>query len=196
VLVGVAAVGLAATALIRADVRGFSTRAEPSTLERVAARTVRRWAVPRGMRTISNPVSFSPDVWSEGRAHFADHCAACHANNGSGDTEMGRHLYPPAPDMRLADTQSLTDGELYWVIENGVRLTGMPAWGDGSDHDQATWKLVHFIRHLRDLSPEQLDEMGALNPRTPAELKEEQDDQQFLNGQALEPPTETSHHHH
>ncbi len=42
---------------------------------------------------------------------------------------MGRNMYPPAPDMRLAETQQMTDGELFYIIQNGVRLTGMPAWG-------------------------------------------------------------------
>ena len=95
---------------------------------------------------------------------------------------MGQHLYPRAPDLRLRDTQDLTDGELYWIIENGVRLTGMPAWGNGGDNDTDTWHLVHFVRKLKDLTPEQLKEMQALNPKTPLELKEEQEDQQFLAG--------------
>jgi len=64
---------------------------------------------------------------AEAKAHFADHCAICHANNGSGNTEIGRNLYPKAPDMRLPQTLNLTDGELYYTIHNGIRLTGMPA---------------------------------------------------------------------
>ena len=93
------------------------------------ARTARRWAVPAAARKAPNPIAFSPEVWAEARAHFADHCASCHGNDGRGATELGRNLFPRAPDMRLPDTQNLTDGELYWIIENGVRLTGMPAWG-------------------------------------------------------------------
>ena len=63
---------------------------------------------------------------------------------------MGRNLYPKAPDMRQSGTQRLSDGELYWIIENGVRLTGMPSWGDGSGNDQDTWKLVHVVRHMTE----------------------------------------------
>jgi len=178
-------------------VSGFSTRAQPTWVERVTARTVRQWAVPQRMRQTINPVTFSPDVWAEARAHFADHCATCHANDGSGDPEMGRNLYPKAPDMRLAETQRLTDGELYWIIENGVRLTGMPAWGSGGDNDTDSWKLVHFIRHLKDLTSAQIDDMKALNPKSPAELEEERQDQDFLDGKAPETPSETpSHHQH
>jgi mono/diheme cytochrome c family protein len=146
---------------------GFSARGEPTRVERIAARLARRWAVPARGRQARNPVPFTPTTWAEGREHFADHCATCHANDGSGQTEIGRNLYPKAPDMRAEDTQSLTDGELYYMIENGVRLTGMPAWGSGRDDDLDTWRLVIFLRHLRELTPEQLKEMEALNPKSP-----------------------------
>jgi mono/diheme cytochrome c family protein len=191
-----AVVSLAVLAIFLIDVGGLSTRAQPTVGERLIARTTRRWAVPRRMRAATNPVPFSPSVWTESRAHFADHCATCHANDGSGDTEIGRNLYPNAPDVRLAATQRLTDGELYWIIENGVRLTGMPAWGTGGDDDIDSWKLVHFIRHLAELTPEQLQEMAALNPRSPSEFDEEQQDQAFLQGKEPESPPSTSSHHH
>lgn len=161
---------------------GFSTRSEPTAIERAVARATRRLAVPSGVRDWRNPVAFNRDVWVEARAHFADHCASCHANDGGGHTEMGQNLYPRAPDMRLSDTQRLSDGELYWIVENGVRLTGMPAWGTGGGDDADTWKLVHFIRRLDQLTSDDLREMQALNPRSPAEMKEEQDDDRFLQG--------------
>ncbi len=182
------AAAVATLLFIRAD--GFSTRVNPSMPERVLARTVRHLAVPRSGRDALNPIPFSPDVWAQGRAHFADHCASCHGNDGRGNTEMGRHLYPRAPDMRQSGTQGLTDGELYWIIENGVRLTGMPAWGDGSGNDQDTWKLVHFVRHLNELTDEQLEEMEAFNPRSSTELQEERQDKDFLEGK--EPDTTPS----
>ena len=161
---------------------GFSTRRQPTPVEGIIARAARRWAIPRAGRDAANPVPFSDEVWAEARAHFADHCATCHGNDGRGDTTLGRNLYPKAPDMRLAATQQLSDGGLYWIIENGVRLTGMPAWGAGGGNDNDTWKLVHFIRRLNQLSPEQLQEMEALNPKSPADLEEERADQQFLAG--------------
>jgi mono/diheme cytochrome c family protein len=151
-------------------------------------------SVPRAARAAVNPVAFSADVFAQSRAHFADHCASCHANDGSGKTELGRGLFPRAPDMRLAQTQDKTDGEIYWIIENGIRLTGMPAWGAGGGDDADTWKLVHFIRHLKELTPEQLKEMAALNPRSPGELEEEKADERFLAGEDVE-PSPTPHHH-
>ena len=194
----VAAAGTAIVLIVVAFLRlnGLSTRSQPTAIERVLARVARRWAVPRGARNAVNPVTFSADVWAESRAHFADHCASCHGNDGRGQTELGRNLYPKTPDMRRDDTQGLTDGELYWIIENGVRLTGMPAWGTGGADDLDTWKLVHFIRRLNDLTPEQLKEMEALNPKSPAEIQEELDDQKFLSGEQTDPTSTGKTHLH
>ena len=165
--------------------RGFSARDEPSWVEKVMARRVRALAVPARLRNAKNPVSPTPEVLSDAREHFADHCAVCHANDGSGGTAIGQNLYPRAPDMRQQDTQRLTDGELYSIIQNGIRLTGMPAWGkEGDENDEDSWKLVQFIRHLNELTPAQLKEMQKLNPKTPDEIEEERQDEEFLRGGA------------
>jgi mono/diheme cytochrome c family protein len=176
----IAAVVLGSLAWVRLQ-QGFSARAQPSAIERSLAVALRRAAVPAAARRATNPFSPSTEVLAEARAHFADHCASCHANNGSGDTAMGRGLYPPAPDMRTAGTQSLTDGELYWIIHNGIRLSGMPAWGD-PNRDDDSWKLVVFIRHLPSMTPDEESEMDDLNPKSPAELREEEQDRRFLTG--------------
>jgi mono/diheme cytochrome c family protein len=155
-------------------------------------------AVPSEARVVSNPVPASPDVLRDGMAHFADHCATCHANNGSGDTSIGRGLYPKAPDMRLAATQDLTDGELFYIIEHGVRFTGMPAWGDGTPETATgSWHLVHFIRRLPQLTEQELADMKALNPKSPEEWREEEDIRRFLEGEgrAPKPAPKPTHKH-
>jgi mono/diheme cytochrome c family protein len=172
---------------------GFSARDQPSTLETYVARTARRLAVPSGMKNEENPFTASHELMVEARAHFANHCAICHANNGSGKTEIGQNLYPKAPDMRLPQTQSLTDGELYSTIHNGIRLTGMPAWGT-EVRDEDSWKLVLFIRHLPQLTPAEEREMEGLNPKGPGEKQEQIEEERFLNegqpgNQAPKPPT-------
>ena len=165
--------------------RGFSARDQPSAVEAVAARVMRRLAVPRQARSLANPVYPTDEVFADARAHFADHCAVCHANDGSGNTTIGRNLYPKAPDMRLDATQSLTDGELYTIIQDGIRLTGMPAWGkEGDENDEDSWKLVHLLRHFKDLTPAQLKEMERMNPKSPDEIEEERQEQEFLRGGA------------
>jgi len=187
--VAIAVAVLVAFLMVR---RGFSARDDPSWTEKFVARRVRSFAVPARARNAANPFPPTPEVLADARAHFADHCAVCHANDGSGRTTIGQNLYPKAPDMRQDDTQRLTDGELYYIIQNGIRLTGMPAWGDqGDDKDEDGWKLVHFIRHLSELTPAQLKEMEKLNPKTAAELEEERQDEEFLRGGAPAEPAPT-----
>ena len=139
---------------------GFSAREKPTRLEAFLARRARVLATPAGIRRLSNPLVSSPLNVAEGRDHFADHCALCHANDGSGKTMINEGLYPPAPDLREDETQRLSDGELLYIIKNGIRFTGMPGW-DGDDQD--TWKLVLFVRHLSDLSEKELELMKESN---------------------------------
>jgi hypothetical protein len=85
--------------------------------------------------------------------------------------------------MSQPATQSLSDGELFSIIQNGVRLTGMPAWGgDTADDDRETWELVLFIRHLPAITPEEARQMEALNPRSRKEFEEEEEARHFLEG--------------
>lgn len=182
--------GIAVPAFVKNRSDGFSARSRPSSLEQWGAGKLRALSLPAAAKNRTNPVAESAEVLADARAHWADHCATCHANDGSGDVAMGKHMYPPAPDMRQAATQNLTDGELFFVIQNGIRFTGMPAWGADpggqgahSNHDeQDSWKLVHFIRHLPKMTQDEVRQMEQMNPKTPDELKEEQEERDFLNG--------------
>jgi mono/diheme cytochrome c family protein len=162
---------------------GFSAKTDPHMLEVLMARKLRYLAVPLAQREKVNPVSDGSDVQREARAHFADHCATCHSNTGSGQTPIGKNVYPKAPDLRLPATQSMSDGEIFFVIHNGIRFTGMPAFGIGEpDEDLDSWKLVHFIRHLPNLTAAELEEMKALNPKSKHQLDEEAMRARFLEG--------------
>ncbi len=182
IALGVVAVGVAsAWMLLLPDL--FSARAKPSQIEASIARALRSRSIPRTIRELENPVAATPQVLAEGRTHFADHCAVCHANDGSGKTSMGPHFYPPAPDMRQRDTQSLSDGELFYAIQNGIRFTGMPAFGSGSPEDErASWELVHFIRHLPEITKAEIREMEKMNPKSHTDREEEDEMNQFLGG--------------
>ena len=193
-VVGLLAVAGLALGVVAVRQSGLSARDEPGAVEARLARLVRGVAIPSAVRSQVNPVPSTRETLVESRAHFADHCASCHGNDGSGQTALGRRLYPRAPDMRLPATQSLTDGELFHVIENGIRFTGMPGWG-GEVSPAVSWKLVLFIRHLPRLGPEELLEMERLNPRSPDEWRELQQDQEFL--QAIPAgPAKDGHHSH
>ena len=162
---------------------GIGARDEPTALEASVARAMRHFAVPRAMRGMKNPVPVSAEVLTSGLKHFADHCASCHGNDGRGETTLGQNLYPKVPDMTRPATQDLSDGELFAIIENGVRLTGMPAWGTPSPGDHAqSWHLVHFIRHLPEVTPEEIEEMEQLNPLSKEQWKEQEEAERFLRG--------------
>ena len=168
---------------------GLNARGTAGVMETRLARAARRLAIPGMERERKNPVPESEEAIADGMMHFADHCASCHGNDGRGQTEMGRGLYPKAPDMRLPETQALSDGELFYIIDNGVRFTGMPAFGTGTAAgDESTWRLVHFVRHLPRLTADELQRMESVNPRSPEEIRQEIEEQQFLQGGGDLPP--------
>jgi mono/diheme cytochrome c family protein len=198
IVLGIATVAIAFGSVIR---YGFSAHDRPTAIEEMFARAARRWAAPADLRDRKNPVLPAPEVLANARAHFADHCAICHGNDGKGNTEIGQHLYPGAPDMTLARTQNLSDGELFSIIENGIRLTGMPGWGDGTAASaKGSWELVHLIRHLPRITPQEIAEMEKLNPKSPEEWQQMQAEDSFLAGADAAPepaasPSRPTHQH-
>jgi mono/diheme cytochrome c family protein len=166
---GLLLAGVATTAgLTYVKVTGLRSQPDPGALETRVARSIRAQAVPLEIKTLRNPVPASTDAVAAGRKHFARYCALCHGNDGGGKgTAYGRGFFPKAPDMRSPDTQNLTDGELFYIIENGVRFTGMPAFGTGTADPQGetlVWQLVQFIRRLPAITPDEIGEMESLNP--------------------------------
>jgi mono/diheme cytochrome c family protein len=192
-LVVVVVAGLAGVLVISIFHNGLSARATPTLLETMMARDARHLAIPSAARDLQNPVPASAENLHDALLHFADHCASCHGDDGRGDTLLGRGLYPKPPDLRLPESQKLSDGELFWVIENGVRFTGMPAFSNPGSQDDS-WKLVQFIRHLPRLTVEERMEMERNNPKSPADRLEEKQEDDFLNGTTPVPPAESHHH--
>jgi len=175
---------------------GFSARGTPSGIERIAATTARKLAVPSSYRHLHSPFPGSPENIRAGMEHFADHCATCHANDGSGGTMFGKGMYPKPPDMRIAETQDKSDGELYYTIENGIRLSGMPAFGKEHDvGDTDTWRLVLFVRHLPKMTTQEMQQMTQLNPKTEEERQEEKQEEEFLRGDNPQTQGNRSHQH-
>jgi mono/diheme cytochrome c family protein len=157
--VALLALGVYGTRLIW---HAFSTADQPSYLEKTVARTARNLAIPRKGRREANPWKATPEILQEAGKNFLDRCAICHGPDGSGQTSVGRNLYPKVPDLRLPQTQDLADGEIRYIIRNGVRLTGMPGWAKPHDEQgDDSWKLVVFIRSLRQLTREEQEQQSA-----------------------------------
>ena len=174
---------------------GFSSRTPPGRIESSLAEATRGLAIPARYKSMRNPVAVTPDALLHGMEHWADHCATCHGNDGSGNTMFGNTMYPRPPDMRRRDTQEKSDGELYYTIQNGIMLTGMPAFGTPGNDDSDSWKLVAFIRHLPSLTQDEEMEMEKMNPKSPEEIEEERNEENFLQGGQSPSQRPPSHHH-
>jgi mono/diheme cytochrome c family protein len=187
------AVGGIAGSLILHD--GLSATATPTKLEAFFARHARGLAIPANARATKNPLPASPEVLQDARRHFADHCAVCHGNDGNANTMLGRGMYPKPPDLRQPATQNLSDGEIFWIIEHGVRFTGMPAFTSHGGDQQDTWKLVLFIRHIASLSPAERMDMEQHNPKGPEDRQEEKDENNYLDAPAADSKQAPAHPH-
>ncbi len=176
-------VAVCALLFIYAVTTGLDARATPGALETTVFRAVRAFSIPRAVRNQTDPAPSDAAAMHDAMAHFADHCASCHGADGSGDTEIGRGLYPKPPDMRQSPTQRLTDGELFYIVEHGVRFTGMPGFGTGTaEGARASWSLVRLIRQLPGMTPDQVEHIRTMVPRSPDEIRREMDEDRFLAG--------------
>ena len=133
--------------------RGFRATSTPSGFETVAARSIRNFAIPSAEHRRTNPVTADPVALQEGRDAFLARCASCHGVDGRGATPIGANQYPRVPDLHAAATQHLSDGDIHYIIENGVQLTGMPAMH--AEPSSESWKLVSYIRNLRSATPQE-----------------------------------------
>jgi predicted CXXCH cytochrome family protein len=134
--------------------RGFRASSSPTVFETSAARLVRDFAIPRAERSQKNPFAGDDQAIAQGRDEFLSRCATCHGSDGSGATPIGSGLYPRVPDLRGPSTQALTDGEIHYLIANGIQLTGMPAMPAlNGREEQLSWALVTYVRQLRAATP-------------------------------------------
>jgi len=145
---------------------------QPSKVETALANMAKDVAIPIEAETLANPLPANDDVVSQGRQVYSQSCAVCHGPDGRGSTDLGRNMYPPAMDLSSPHVQHWRDAELFWIIQNGVRLTGMPSWKPVlSEND--TWALVEFLRGLpNDAMATGADTAAAGSGRGP-EAKEE-----------------------
>ena len=157
-LITIVLLGIAGAIVLSVFVRrgGLAANVEPSRLERSVAERLVRLSIPADADRQQNPLSGDPDAWQQAREHYLDHCAGCHGRDMKGNTDVGANMYPRVPDLTSAEVQRKSDGALFYIIQNGVRWTGMPAWkGEHSPDD--TWKLVALVRKAPALTAAELD---------------------------------------
>lgn len=155
------ALGLAVPLLVIASgVLNMSALPDPDPLES----TVGPWMLNRSRAhrapTTENPFANSPTAVAMGLEHFASNCLPCHGAPSAPAAEFAQSLHPPAPKLTVPRIQALTDGELFWTVKNGVKMTGMPGFGS-SHEDQEIWHIVAAVRHLSQLTPEEQKQLSA-----------------------------------
>jgi mono/diheme cytochrome c family protein len=126
---------------------GCTAHQQPSRAETALANMAKDVVIPMQAMQKDNPLPDNDEVINQGRQLFLQSCAICHGADGHGETYLGRNMYPPAMDMTSPHVQHWSDAELFWIIQNGVRLTGMPSW-ESSISETDTWKLARFIHNL------------------------------------------------
>ncbi|MEQ1472983.1 MAG: c-type cytochrome [Candidatus Acidiferrum sp.] len=143
---------------------------KPGAMESKVATEVKH-KMTVGGKDIPNPMAATAENIADGQEHFGHHCGICHGLDGeaSGVPFAGK-MSPPIPSLSSSDVQEYKDGQLKWIIENGINPSGMPAW-KGILSDDEMWKIVTFMRHL--------PAKGSLG--IPAVYKEEKEEHQHTH---------------
>src|SRR5277367_3171521 len=135
------------SAMLGALLTGCTANKPPSDGETTLANAAKDVTIPLEAGKMKNPLPETDEVVSQGQEVFLGTCAQCHGPEARGDASLGRSMDPPAMDLTSAHVQHWSDAELFWIIQNGVRLTGMPSWKSSISADD-TWKLARYIHHL------------------------------------------------
>jgi mono/diheme cytochrome c family protein len=171
---------LATSALILIGISGCGV-SKPGSIESKVTKEIKS-NVTIGGKDDKNSIPYSEDAVKEGGEHFQHHCQICHGLDGqSTGVPFADRMSPPVPDLATKDIQDYKDGQLKWIIQNGIAPSGMPAW-KGILEDDEMWKIVHYIRHLPP--------KGSLG--VPAIFQEEEEEHKQMHDESKP----HQHHHH
>jgi mono/diheme cytochrome c family protein len=160
---------LAVTALASLAAVHACKVSRPGNLETRAANKAKKVAI--GGKEWKNPVPNNEAVIRSGAKYFHQYCQVCHGPDGHNTGVIfADRMSPPVPDLAQEDTQEYTDGQLNWVIQNGIRFTGMPGW-EGVLTDRQAWEIVRFIRHLPP-KPSSAENPPTANPSVGRDLSQ------------------------
>ena len=132
---------------------------KPGLIERTLAPSGRDRSVERRAPKAENPYAGDPATIVTGFDHYRENCVKFQEAPGVAGAGLSKGLNPPAPSRGKGENDTL-DGEFFWFIKQGIRMTPMPAWGP-THTDEEIWKIVAFIRHLPDLTAQERDSLRA-----------------------------------
>lgn len=148
VIAGVVLILVAAIAVGAASQFTLSALPEPGRAETFVATKAKHYLVRRSSRDgIPRAPADREAAIKVGDRLFGTECAACHGLSGHSPTDAGRWMYPRTADLTSRDIQSYSDQEIFWMIKNGIRFSGMPAFGR-VESDEHVWDLVLYVRML------------------------------------------------
>ena len=150
ILLGFVILILALALVLATGSWNIAASSAPSKFESRVALFAATRSIQKRAPSRTNPFA-GPDTLRSGLAHYKENCVMCHGAPGVPEAELGMGLNPPAPDLTLPQIQKMTDGQLFWVVQNGIRMTGMPAFGPTHSQEQL-WKIVAFVRHLPEIT--------------------------------------------
>lgn len=150
IFLGFVIVAVAIALILTSGSWNVAASRSPSRFESRLALYAATKSIQKHASTRTNPVS-GPEALRGGLAHFKENCVMCHGAPGVPEDELGMGLNPPAPDLTLPQIQRMTDGQLFWVVQNGIRMTGMPAFGP-THNEREIWTIVAFVRHLPEIT--------------------------------------------
>ncbi|MDE3180257.1 MAG: c-type cytochrome [Acidobacteriota bacterium] len=142
---------------------GCTANKKPSSIEYTLANVAKDVVIPIEAHNVKNPVPSSDEAVKAGQQIYLQSCALCHGTDGHGYTNLGRGLYPPAMDLTSPHVQHWSDADLFWIIQNGIRLTGMPSWKSTIPATD-TWKIAQFIHALPRLNAQAVSAASAPAP--------------------------------
>lgn len=153
ITISILAILLLAGAGIFATQFNLSANPDPGRFEARIATMGKHWFVSRSARQhpVSEPASGASSLDSGGMTFNGD-CAFCHGQDGTTPTDVGLAMYPRVPSLASPEVQQWSDAELFWIIKNGNRYTGMGAFGKTLS-DIQIWDLVRYVRSLRNAAP-------------------------------------------
>jgi len=154
ILFGVLATGAAVWAYLATGMFDPAASSPTGKMETRVANFALNQSVAKRAPSKKNPFSGTPDVLKAGLEHYKENCVVCHGAPGVDSGEIGQGLNPPAPELTLPRIQKRPDGELFWIVSNGIRMTGMPAFKP-THKPEEVWKIVAFVRHLEEITPEE-----------------------------------------
>lgn len=160
VVFGVVLVAVVAAAVIYTGSFNTAATVPPSRMEKRIATLALDKSVAKRAPARTNPLPATAETLREGLREYKGHCLVCHGAPGVDPGGIGQGLNPGAPDLSLPRVQARTDGQLFWITSEGIRMTGMPAFGPTEDEEEI-WHMVSFVRHLPELTDEEVAELKA-----------------------------------